>query len=137
MTWDDVWAEAIAPTILADAEISSVIGDALYLAGSRKFEVPSITALLIVDTEGEVWAPADWQFDLYMKTQAQLRTAARALRRLLHAEVQQELGPFLLWTEFLEGRADVGPDDVQAFHRYSMDFRFTPGRSLYLTAQES
>lgn len=137
MNWDDVWEDGVAPAILADAEIAGVIGDALYLAGTRAFEVPSITALLIVDTESENWAPADWQFDVFAKTQADLRQVCKALRRMFDTDVQQELGSFLLWTEFLDGRADVGPEAATEHHRYSMDFRFTPGRSLYLTAQES
>lgn len=137
MNWDDVWANAIAPAILDDPDIVSVIGSALYLAGTRAFEVPSITALLVVDLEEENFAPADWQFDIYTRTQASLRTVAKALRRLFDTDVQQDLGGFPLWTEFLEGRQPIGPEKDE-YHRYTLDFRFTPGRSLYLTAaQES
>lgn len=136
MNWDEVWAEGVAPALLADPIVSAIMGDRIYLVGSRHLELPSITALQIVDTETENWAPCDWQFDVYAKTSTDVREVARAIRRLFHHDVQYELGPFLLWGEFLEGR-DFGGPETDGWFRYSMDFRFTPGRSLYLTAQES
>lgn len=136
MNWDEVWELGVAPELAGDSEIQSVVGDAIYLAGTRKLEVPSVTALFLVDSEEENWAPAEWQFDVYAKTTDAMRLVARRIRALLHHEVQFELGPFLLWGEFLTGHDMSGPDS-DGFFRYSMDFRFTPGRSLYLTAQES
>lgn len=136
MNWDGVWSEGVKPAIAAESDITDILGTAFFLAGTRQFRVPSMTARMFFDTEGENWAPAEWQFDIYARTLEQVKTIARAMRRRFHHPVQQELGPFLLWTEFVDGRGLEGPDNDQYF-AYSMDFRFTPGRSIYLTDQES
>lgn len=135
MNWDAVFREGIKPEVEADPDITSVIGDAFFRAGTRQFQVPSMTAQMFVDFETENWAPADWQFTIYARTPALVYTVARAMRQLFHNPVQYDLGPFRLWSEFLDGRSQPGPDNDQYFG-YSMDFRFTPGRSIYLESDQ-
>lgn len=138
MNWYEVWTN-VAAAVLADDEFAAVMGTALYLAGSRAVEIPSATALLVVDTESEVWAPAEWQFDLYTRSMEELMAAEKALRRILNQPLQVTLGDAKVTCEFLSGQLLHGPERDPYFRRL-LEFRFTPVRSRYYRppiAQES
>jgi len=128
VNWDAIWLEVLA-RLEGDATVASILGDRIYLWGDREFEVPSMTALLVVDTEDENWAPADWQFDIYARTFEDVVAVERAVRASLDRDWPIELGGHSFWTELVEARRLEGPSEDQIYRR-SLDFRFTPARSL-------
>lgn len=130
MNWDLVWTDGIVPAIEADPDVQDVLGGAIYLDGVREIEVPSMTALYITDTEEETFAPVDWQFDIYTAALDDALRVERALRRLFHRSTQYWLGPFFLFSEFVDGRELNGPAE-DPFYRRSIDFQFRPVRSRY------
>jgi hypothetical protein len=135
MNWDRTW-DAVATLLEADADITAVVGSAIYLDGERPYAVPSMTATLVVDTEGEVWAPADWQLDVYARTMTAVTRVERAIRRILDgpAPIIEVDGVGVL-TRFLAGRTTRGPETDQWYHR-SLDFRLEPVRALYHPAAD-
>lgn len=133
MNWFEVWTH-VAAAIEEDEEIGVVLGRgegmAFYLAGARAFQVPSMTALLVVDTEEEVSAPAEWQFDICTKTLDDAVVVEKALRRLFNQPLATQLGNAVFTAEFLAGQALRGPEENPFFRRV-LEFRFTPVRSRY------
>lgn len=131
MNWYEVWINALE-AIAADMDVQAVLGapPAIYLEGEREPEVPSMTALLVTDTEDEVYAPVDWQFDLYTDTLDEMVFVEKALRRLLNQPLPVTLGNAELTSEFLGGQLLRGPEPDSYFRRI-LEFRFTPVRSRY------
>jgi hypothetical protein len=130
MRWPDV-ADAVIAALEADDDVAAIVGGSIYLQGNREWEVPSVTMVLIADTEEERFAPVEYQLDLYTKTMPSLVMLEAAVRRVLHHDVHTEVGGLRMWSEFTAGRSFFGPETDQYFRR-SLDFRFTPIRSRYV-----
>lgn len=135
MNWFEVWSHVLE-AFEADADISEVMlisaeeGQAIFLDGERAFRVPSITALLVVDTEDELWAPTDWQFDIYTRTVDESQQVERAIRTLLNQPLPVTLNDAVLRSEYLAGALFRGPERDSYWHR-RLEFRLTPARSRY------
>lgn len=137
MNWYAVWTFIVA-LIEGDEIVASVLGPSnpgnaplpFYLAGSRAFEVPSMTALFVSDTETELWAPFEMQFDLFLRSLEDVAKLEQALRRLLNQPLPIEVGDSVITAEFIEGQLLRGPEKDPYFRRILV-FRFTPVRSRY------
>lgn len=138
MNWYEVWTN-IAAAIAANATITGVVGENFRLAGDAAVQVPSLIALLVTDSEDELYAPADWQFDIYAYSLGEVMTVEKELRRMLNQPLQVALGDADVTCEFVGGQLLRGPERDPYFRRL-LEFRFTPVRSRYYRppiAQES
>lgn len=137
MRWHQV-VQVMLAEMEADAEVTSVVGvmpsSRIYLAGTRQFEVDSVTLLPIVDVDEEVFVPCDFQLDLYAKTMAKLVTLEGALRRLFHHDVYTTLGNINCWSQVIAARSFFGPVSDGYFRR-SLDVRVTPVRAKYAQSE--
>lgn len=133
MNWWEVWTNVLA-ALEADADIAEVMGEAIFLDGDRAIEIPCITALLVVNLEEEVYAPADWQFDLYTNSMDQLIQVEKAMMRLLGQPLPVTLEEAELSSEFIAGTLLRGPER-DPYYRRTLEFRFTPVRSRYYRPQ--
>lgn len=138
LNWYAVWT-AIVDAVEQDEEIGVVLGRgeacAFFLAGEREVQVPSLTALLVVDFETETEAPAEWQLDLYTKTLEDANEVETALRRLFNQPLSTDLAGVTFRAEFMTGTfGPRGPERDPYFHR-QLEFRFTPVRSRYYRPQ--
>lgn len=126
----DAWVAA-ASVLEADDVISAIVGDAIYLAGDRAFEFPSIEGLIVVEDENERFAPVDIQFDIYTEGMVELEAVANRMHGLFHKDTRVEIGGLNMWAEFVPSGGPFGPT-TQGYCRKSMDFRFTPIRRRYV-----
>lgn len=134
MNWYAIWT-AIVAALELDPEIGAVMGsDTIWLDGERPLQVPSMTALLVVNTESEMWAPADWQFDIYTRTLEDAVRVEQALMRLLNQPMAVAMGDAEFTAEFQTGQLLRGPHTDPYFRR-QLEFRFTPVRSRYYRPQ--
>lgn len=141
MNWWEVWTNVLA-ALEAEPDIAEVLENddyesTIYLDGERAFEVPSMTVLLVVNLEEEVFAPADWQFDLYTRTMDELLQVERAMMRLLNQPLPVTLDGAELTAEFTAGAGGTllrGPERDSYYHR-RLEFTFTPVRSRYYRPQ--
>lgn len=134
LQWLLTW-QAMVEAMEADSGITSVMGTPpstrIYMLGERQFEVPSITGLLVVETEDERWNPCEFQLDIYTRTVADMAAVEYRVRRLFHHDVRTTVGDMRMFAEFLAGRSSFGPATDQYFRR-SLDFRMTPIRDRYV-----
>lgn len=133
MNWYAIWT-GIVGALEMDEEISGVLAGAFWLDGERPFEVPSMTALLVVNTETEMWAPADWQFDIYTRTIEDAVRVEQAMMRLLNQPLAVAMGDAVFTAEFQTGQLLRGPHTDPYFRR-QLEFRFTPVRARYYRPQ--
>lgn len=143
MRWPAVW-KAMVEAMQERPEITDVFGDppncAIYLEGAegedREFQVPSLTGMLVVDTEVELWEVIDFQIDIWTQELETCWEIERVVRWLFHHDNRISLGDVNLWFSFVAGRTVVGPGKQKYFGR-SLDFRAQPVRSKYLRVAES
>jgi hypothetical protein len=133
MNWYEVWTHVL-DEIEAQPEIAAVMGDAIFLDGQRAIEIPSMTCLFVTDEEDELFAPMQWQFDIYTRTLGEMVRVEKALRLLLHRNTYAAIGDVRMFAEFLDGRLLTGPERDPYFRR-SLDFRLEPVRSRYYRPQ--
>lgn len=129
MNWWEIWSNALA-AMEAEPDITEVMGDAIFLEGDREIVIPCINALLVVNTEEEVFAPAEWQFDLYTRTIEEVVQVEKAMMRLFNQPLYVVLGDARFTSELIEGTLLRGPYRDPYFRR-QLEFRFTPVRSRY------
>lgn len=125
MRWDTVIPTCLVAPVMADADVQSVLGNppAFFMAGEREFRVNSMRWTLVANTEGENWEESLVQIDFYVRTLAQVRTLERALRRLLHHEIELTVGGVKLWSKYVDSRPLGGAMDGTIAR--SLDFRLT------------
>lgn len=137
MNWYETWTHIVAD-LETDPEIVSVLGEGeecgIFLAGERELRIPSMTGMLVTDIEGEVWAPADWQFDIYAFSLAEIVRVERAMRVKLNQPLTTTMGGVSFASEFISGQLLRGPQTDPYFRRL-LEFRFTPVRSRYYRPQ--
>lgn len=137
MNWFDVWTH-IAAAIEQDEEIGAVLGRgeamAFYLAGSRAFQVPSMEALLVVESEEEVDAPMEWQFTISARSFDDIVQVEKALRRLFPDQELVNLGSAEFRVAQLDGQMLPSPNADGVMSKLK-EFRFTPVRSRYYRPQ--
>ena len=125
MRWDTVIPTCLIAPIEADADVQSVLGNppAFFMAGERDFKVNSMRWTLIANPEGENWEEALIQLDFYVRKLDDVRTLERALRRLLHHEIEVTVGGITLWSKYVDSRPLGGAKDGTIAR--SLDFRLT------------
>lgn len=125
MRWDDVIPLAVVAPVVADSDVISVLGNppAFFMAGEREFKVNSMRWTLIANTEDENWEESLVQIDFWVRTLAQLRTLERAIRRLLHHEIEATIGGIDLWSKYVDSRPLMGA--TAGTLTRSLDFRLT------------
>lgn len=79
----------VVTTIKADAEVSSVLGSAIYEEGERDFVAPSLTWTLISEVpEGEVFHGIEIQFDPFVRSRRDLEIVQDRLYELFNREIE-------------------------------------------------
>jgi hypothetical protein len=132
MRWDTVIPLAVVAPVMADADVQSVLGatPAFFMAGEREFRVSSMRWTLIADTEAENFERTLVQIDLWVHSLTELRTLSRALRLILHREIEYTIGGIKLWSEYTGTRPLLGAVDGTLAH--SLDFRLTYLRARHV-----
>lgn len=125
MRWDEVIPACVVEPVLADADVVSALGTdpVFFMAGEREFSVPSMRWTLIANPEGENFEEALLQLDFWVRSVAQAVTLVRALRLLLHHEIEVTIGGIKLWSKYVDSRPvrTVRDGIVEG----SLDFRLT------------
>jgi hypothetical protein len=125
MRWDTVIPTCLVAPVGADSDVRAVLGDppTFFMAGERDFKVKSMRWMLIANPESENWEEALVQIDFWVRTLDDVRTLERALRRLLHHEVEITVGGITLWSKYVDSRPLGGATDGTLAR--SLDFRLT------------
>lgn len=131
MRWDEIipaWIDRIE----SNDDVASVLGDppALYMAGEREHEVPSLEwTLLTPGLEGEIWEVCLIQTDLFTRSMDDLRTLSSGLRAAAHHDLRITVGGHEIWSRLDAARTLQGAQD--GIHNVSYDFRLEFLRSKY------
>jgi len=129
MMWDLVMIRILA-MINADNALITIFGTSVRMAGSGAMTIPVLEYTLIVDTEKELWAPFEIQFDLWTTTAAQNRAAERALRGLLHRDLPITTTDTKFWGTYADGSMLATPDR-SGYTGRALRFNFVPLRAQY------
>lgn len=137
MNWYAIWTNIVAG-MEADEEMAAILGTGeeskLFLSGDRPVEINSVTALLLPNTEEEVFAPFGMQFDGYFRTLAEVIRWESAMMRLFNQPTSVVMGDAEFTSEFVDGQTLRGPLTDPYFRRV-LEFKFTPVRSRYYRPQ--
>lgn len=115
MRWTTDVALLLA-VIEADATVQGVLGSgpmALYKAGERNFEVPSLEWTLVSETpDFEVFQDLLIQFDPFVRTEGDLETLHSSLYRLFHRDREWTTGGVKFRSQFIAARIQPAVDGV-------------------------
>lgn len=132
MMWDRV-IERLLVIIAEDGILSSEFGDRIRMAGSGAAPSPRDSLLEythIADSEGELWAPCVFQFDIWAPQMARVTVAERRLRQLFNPPLPTDYGGVMMFAQYVDGTMLASPDR-NGFSGRGIRFRFTPLRERY------
>lgn len=135
MRWPAV-VGAVLAELGADLTLAEIFGAEVYKSGDRDLSAPSLEYTVVSDVETERFNPIRIQFDVLVRTDADLVAAEVRLRALFHHDLPTEIGGLTMWAEYSGSRMDLQglPDGIRGS---STDYFFTPVRTRYVRAVES
>lgn len=123
--------DAALDALVADSALEAVVDGAIYMAGERGFEVPSVEWTLVDVTPAELFEPFTVQFDGFARTMDDVLTIQDRLYAVLHSEVWRTLGGVKMRTQFSAVRQIEGAED--GVLGLSIDFEFEPFKERFAT----
>ncbi len=127
---------AIVDAIQADADAVAILdagaAQAVYQAGSRAYEVPSLDFRRVLRRKEEITEPLLIQFNGHGRTMDEVIDIGHMLERLFDRDTWYTLGGIYMRSEWVDDApAEDGPDKHGRFHQ-SWDYEFEAVRSKYV-----
>ena len=130
MMWDRIM-ELVTAEMLDDDLLAAIFGTSIRQAPtSGEMIVPVLEWTLIGDAEGELWVSMIVQFDFFLESPEDSRMVERRLRSLYHRDLQRSIGPFTMFTQYVDGTMLAVPDRANYSGR-SIRFQMTSLREQY------
>ena len=122
-------ADPLLDLLEADADLTAIIGTAIYMAGERDFQVPSIEWMVISETHDEDMGDVLVQVDLFSYDADQLATMQSVVQRHWDNRARTLAGVYIE-SSFEGGGTLPGADE--GVHAHFLTFRHRTVRERYI-----